>query len=178
MENKKHLKFLCIIWGIAIILGVFYFYLEINSKKIHHIELKKIENLDIKEGKTEKFSFYLLDNKNSLEIKEVEIPFYKNRKAKIKGIIKEVCSNLKEQGVLKREDIEIYNVYFVENTLYVDLSKEILDLKKDTKENVLGIYSIVNSLTNISGIKKVKILVESKEESGNFSKIYERNINL
>lgn len=179
MENKKHLKILCIIWGVAVILGLFYFYLESNSKKIHHIELKKMENLDIKEGKTEKFSFYLLNNnKNSLEIQELEIPFYKNRKAKIKGIIKEICIDLKEKNMIKREDVEVYNVYFVDDTLYIDLSKEILELKKDTKENILAIYSFVNSLTNMSGIRKVKILVESKEEGGTFSKIYERNINL
>lgn len=75
-------------------------------------------------------------------------------------------------------DVEISNIYIRDDVMYLDCSDDILKLKEPTRDNILAIYSLVNRITEMPNIKKVKILVNGKEETGNFSRMYLRKTNI
>ena len=62
--------------------------------------------------------------------------------------------------------------------LYIDVDANMLELKVENRKNLLAIYSIVNSVTEIGNIRRIKFLIDGKEEKGSFSKIYTRNTNI
>lgn len=60
---------------------------------------------------------------------------------------------------------------------YVDLSKEFLNKTTNVTDDVM-IYSIVNSLTNLTGINKVQILIDGAGDLALLEPLYERNLEL
>lgn len=60
---------------------------------------------------------------------------------------------------------------------YVDLSQEFLNKTTNITDDVM-IYSIVNSLTNLTGINKVRILIDGKSDLPLVADLYERNLEL
>ena len=62
-------------------------------------------------------------------------------------------------------NIKIYGVIKQDDSLVVDLSKEFVDFAGEMAE-ILGVASIVNTLTQFAEIKSVKILVEGNELIG------------
>lgn len=75
---------------------------------------------------------------------------------------------------------KINNVYLKENIVYIDFSKEFIDNHKGGKEEEKTINSIVNTLTELTEVKYVKILIDGKENmkfkdgNVNFSEKFER----
>ena len=174
--GKKFLVTVGIIWAIVIISGITYFQLEKSSQKINLVELEKKENLVFEEGKVEKIKFYLLSEKgDKLVVKEEEIPLYIKTKDKIKRITQVSIENLWNSKVLKTSQIEIENIFIKGDIAYIDIDANILELKPENRRNLLALYSIVNSITEIGNIRRVKFLVDGKEETGSFSKVYTRN---
>lgn len=86
--------------------------------------------------------------------------------------------NLWESKILKTSQIEIGNIFIKGDMLYIDVDANMLELKVENRKNLLAIYSIVNSVTEIGNIRKIKFLIDGKEETGSFSKIYTRNTNI
>lgn len=174
--GKKILMVVGVIWAIVVISGITYFQMEKSSQKINLVELEKKENLVVEEGKVEKIKFYLLsENGDNLVAKEQEIPLYIKTKDKIKRITQVSIENLWNSKVLKTSQIEIGNIFIKGDIAYIDIDANILELKPENRKNLLAIYSIVNSITEIGNIKRVKFLVDGKEETGSFSKVYTRN---
>lgn len=174
--RKKFLVVIGIIWTIVIISGIIYFQLEKSSQKINLVKLEKKENLVVEEGKVEKIKFYLLsETGDNLVVKEQEIPLYIKTKDKIKKITQMSIENLWNNKVLKTSQIEIGNIFIKDDIAYIDIDANILELKPENRKNLLAIYSIVNSITEIGNIRRVKFLVDGKEETGSFSKVYTRN---
>lgn len=60
---------------------------------------------------------------------------------------------------------------------YVDLSSDFLNKTTNVTDEVL-IYSLVNSLTNLTGINKVQIMIDGKSEEELVKNLYERNLEL
>lgn len=177
--GKKFLIVVEVIWAIVVISGITYFQMEKSSQKINLVELEKKENLVVEEGKVEKIKFYLLsENGDNLVAKEQEIPLYIKTKDKIKRITQVSIENLWNSKVLKTSQIEIGNIFIKGDIAYIDIDANILELKPENRKNLLAIYSIVNSITEIGNIKRVKFLVDGKEETGSFSKVYTRNTNI
>lgn len=177
--NKKLIIVVGIIWGIVLVSGVTFFQMKSSSKKINIIEIANKEQVATKEEKVEKINFYVVsENGNKLLRKEKEIPFYIKAKDKIRKIAQISIENLWESKILKTSQIEIGNIFIKGDTLYIDVDANMLELKAENRKNLLAIYSIVNSITEIGNIRKVKFLIDGKEEEGSFSKIYTRNTNI
>jgi acetate kinase len=177
--NKKLIAVVCIIWGIAIVSGVMFFQMRSSSKKINIIEITNKEKVVTEEGKVEKINFYVVsDNVDKLLRKEKEIPLYIKPKDKIRKIVQVSMENLWESKILKTSQIEIGNIFIKGDMLYIDVDANMLELKVENRKNLLAIYSIVNSVTEIGNIRKIKFLIDGKEETGSFSKIYTRNTNI
>ena len=177
--NKKLIAVVCIIWGIVIVSGVMFFQMRSSSKKINIIEITNKEKVVTEEGKVEKINFYVVsDNVDKLLRKEKEIPLYRKPKDKIRKIVQVSMENLWESKILKTSQIEIGNIFIKGDMLYIDVDANMLELKVENRKNLLAIYSIVNSVTEIGNIRKIKFLIDGKEETGSFSKIYTRNTNI
>lgn len=177
--NKKLVAVVCIIWGIVIVSGVMFFQMRSSSKKINIIEITNKEKVVTEEGKVEKINFYVVsDNVDKLLRKEKEIPLYIKPKDKIRKIVQVSMENLWESKILKTSQIEIGNIFIKGDMLYIDVDANMLELKVENRKNLLAIYSIVNSVTEIGNIRKIKFLIDGKEETGSFSKIYTRNTNI
>ena len=177
--NKKLIAVVCIIWGIVIVSGVMFFQMRSSSKKINIIEITNKEKVVTEEGKVEKINFYVVsDNVDKLSRKEKEIPLYIKPKDKIRKIVQVSMENLWESKILKTSQIEIGNIFIKGDMLYIDVDANMLELKVENRKNLLAIYSIVNSVTEIGNIRKIKFLIDGKEETGSFSKIYTRNTNI
>lgn len=177
--NKKLIAVVCIIWGIVVVSGVMFFQMRSSSKKINIIEITNKEKVVTEEGKVEKINFYVVsDNVDKLLRKEKEIPLYIKPKDKIRKIVQVSMENLWESKILKTSQIEIGNIFIKGDMLYIDVDANMLELKVENRKNLLAIYSIVNSVTEIGNIRKIKFLIDGKEETGSFSKIYTRNTNI
>jgi len=177
--NKKLIAVVCIIWGIVIVSGVMFFQMRSSSKKINIIEITNKEKVVTEEGKVEKINFYVVsDNVDKLLRKEKEIPLYIKPKDKIRKIVQVSMENLWESKILKTPQIEIGNIFIKGDMLYIDVDANMLELKVENRKNLLAIYSIVNSVTEIGNIRRIKFLIDGKEEKGSFSKIYTRNTNI
>ncbi len=177
--NKKLIAVVCIIWGIVIVSGVMFFQMRSSSKKINIIEITNKEKVVTEEGKVEKINFYVVsDNVDKLLRKEKEIPLYIKPKDKIRKIVQVSMENLWKSKILKTSQIEIGNIFIKGDMLYIDVDANMLELKVENRKNLLAIYSIVNSVTEIGNIRKIKFLIDGKEETGSFSKIYTRNTNI
>ncbi|WP_373076496.1 GerMN domain-containing protein [Fusobacterium mortiferum] len=177
--NKKLIAVVCIIWGIVIVSGVMFFQMRSSSKKINIIEITNKEKVVTEEGKVEKINFYVVsDNVDKLLRKEKEIPLYIKPKDKIRKIVQVSMENLWESKILKTSQIEIGNIFIKGDMLYIDVDANMLELKVENRKNLLAIYSIVNSVTEIGNIRRIKFLIDGKEETGSFSKIYTRNTNI
>lgn len=177
--NKKLIAVVCIIWGIVIVSGVMFFQMRSSSKKINIIEITNKEKVVTEEGKVEKINFYVVsDNVDKLLRKEKEIPLYIKPKDKIRKIVQVSMENLWESKILKTPQIEIGNIFIKRDMLYIDVDANMLELKVENRKNLLAIYSIVNSVTEIGNIRRIKFLIDGKEEKGSFSKIYTRNTNI
>lgn len=177
--NKKLIAVVCIIWGIVIVSGVIFFQMRSSSKKINIIEITNKEKVVTEEGKVEKINFYVVsDNVDKLLRKEKEIPLYIKPKDKIRKIVQVSMENLWESKILKTSQIEIGNIFIKGDMLYIDVDANMLELKVENRKNLLAIYSIVNSVTEIGNIRRIKFLIDGKEETGSFSKIYTRNTNI
>lgn len=177
--NKKLIAVVCIIWGIVIVSGVIFFQMRSSSKKINIIEITNKEKVVTEEGKVEKINFYVVsNNRDKLLRKEKEIPLYIKPKDKIRKIVQVSMENLWESKILKTSQIEIGNIFIKGDMLYIDVDANMLELKVENRKNLLAIYSIVNSVTEIGNIRKIKFLIDGKEETGSFSKIYTRNTNI
>ena len=171
--NKKLIAVVCIIWGIVIVSGVMFFQMRSSSKKINIIEITNKEKVVTEEGKVEKINFYVVsDNVDKLLRKEKEIPLYIKPKDKIRKIVQVSMENLWESKILKTSQIEIGNIFIKGDMLYIDVDANMLELKVENRKNLLAIYSIVNS------VRRIKFLIDGKEEKGSFSKIYTRNTNI
>jgi hypothetical protein len=178
VENKKTLVVLIIIWIIVALAGGTYYKLKNSTKVINQVELVKKARKLLETGKFESVKFYYPNgNFTELKTKDEDIPVYYKKRDKIEKIAERSFENLYLTKILTTPQIDVKNVYIAGDTVYIDCEPEIGALKEPTKKNILGIYSIVNSITEVPGINKVKILVDEKEQSGNFSRIYTRNMN-
>lgn len=177
--NKKILILAGIVWTLVLISGVTYYQLKKSSEVINVVELKeKQKNTEMGVVK-EKINFYIFSENDDKLIKEERtIEVYPRTRDRIRKIAELSFENLWRSKVIGTAQVEIRNIYIKGDMLYLDVDANVLELKSENRKNLLAIYSIVNSVTEIGNIRKVKILVDGKEETGSFSKVYTRNTNI
>lgn len=173
---KKKITVVAIIWIVVLVVGGVYFHMKKESEKINVINIAKKENPLIDEKKEENVTLYSVNEQRSELVTEKQtIPSYSNERDKIEKLVQLSCEKLWKAKLLSTPQIEINNIFIDGDMLYLDLDANILEMKGENRGNLLGIYSIVNSITEIGSIKRVKILVDGKEETGIFSNTYTRN---
>ena len=184
MKSKKIIIIFTVALMIVLIGGFFAIkYLKQKQEK----EAIKIEEYTPQEEISEEqlrqtiVSIYFI----SKETKELEP---EARLIDIKEIINDPCDKLvnlliegpknEKQERLIPENTKLLKSYMEQDCVTLDFSAEFLNYDKTnekTKENM--IYSIVETLTQLTEVNKVKILING-EQNTEFSEIYERKNNI
>lgn len=173
--NKKWVVALIGIWLIAAVCGVTYF----NIVKDESIKTIDTSGVNLEEKAKEKVTIYIpaADGRDLIK-REENIEESQSRRDKSFKVVAKVIEVLKNEGFLENKDITILNLYFSNDTAYIDLSSSSEEMDDNSRKNLLNIYSIVNSLTELGNARRVKILVNGKDGSKNLSKFYNRNTSI
>lgn len=177
--KSKSKKVLFIIWIIVIILAGLYYKMYQNSKVINTINITKKTKINKVQDKMESIKLYLPnENMRGLKTIEKEIPIVYKKRDKIDTVANVYFDELKDMNLLKGDNIDITNIYLVDGIVYLDCNEDLKELNVPNRTNILILYGLVDSLSQIKGIKGVKFLISHKEIKGNFSKIYTRDIDI
>ncbi len=158
-NKNSSIKIMSILWIITIFSGYLYFNSKDNTPKV----VFERENLKQKIEK-EKLYIYYPENDKIIN-KEIEVDKNTSKSLKIKRTLDETLNQLK---ILERipninEKIEVF-YYIVDNIIYLDFPEKLFDKVKSPKDELLIIYSIVNTMTNIDiNIDTVKILINGTD---------------
>lgn len=118
----------------------------------------------------EKIILYFANSNNKLVEEKRNIEANQNQSMEI-HIVEELIIGPKLDGNIKTvpSETKIRNIKTEDNICYVDLSSDFITKISGNKEQEnLAIYSIVNSLTNLSNVNKVQFLIDG--EKTNLSK--------
>lgn len=162
-----------ILWVIAGVLAFMYIQNKDLDGKIQHV-FKRTKKIDTQTN-LEKITIYkAASNPLKLVTEEAEIDKSRTEDEQIREVVGKVLG--------ENSPVKILGMYMNGSDLYLDLSKEFLDASKSPEEELYLIYSIVNSVTEIKSIKRVKILIAGQETNRSkysvLSKFYERNTSL
>ena len=173
--KKKWIGVLIGIWIVAAICGTAY------SNIVNDKGIKTITNneFNTEEKPKEKAVIYVpASDEKSLVKRDENIEESQSRRDKSVKVASKTIEILQNEGFLENKDITILNLYFSNDTAYIDLSSSAKELDDNSRKNLLNIYSIVNSLTELGNVSRVKILVNGKDGSKNLGKFYNRNTNI
>jgi len=105
----------------------------------------------------------------------------KNKEDILKDIIKQLITKLETVQILKKENLK-YEVYIKNRTIYLDLDSKVLSSANNPQEELLLIYSFINSLLTPGGADKVVLLINGvptdKVNFININKSYKLNSNI
>ncbi|WP_250277486.1 GerMN domain-containing protein [[Clostridium] colinum] len=113
----------------------------------------------------EKVILYFANNDNKLVAESRNIEFKQNKSMEW-HIVEELINGPKMQENIKTlpSETKIRNVKTEDSICYVDLTSDFINkLSNNEEQERLAIYSIVNSLTNLSNVNKVQILIEGEK---------------
>ena len=145
--------------------------IEQSERKIkYELEIKRTQK-PIPENFEEIIVYYPNETLSKMLISKEKIKEEKDLRDKLNNILEIIKEKTKDR-IYYTEDkklefmseyLEVENVYFDNETLYIDFN---MDFRRDfiTKEHELYFtYSIVNSFVGIDKIKKIKFLILGKE---------------
>lgn len=145
--------------------------IEQSERKIkYELEIKRTQK-PVPENFEEIIVYYPNETLNKMLISKEKIKEEKDLRDKLNNILEIIKEKTKDR-IYYTEDkklefmseyLEVENVYFDNETLYIDFN---MDFRRDfiTKEHELYFtYSIVNSFVGIDKIKKIKFLILGKE---------------
>lgn len=179
MSHKSKI-FLIILIVIAASTGLYSNKLNKKSETITPITTPTLEAIKATEITTPIFFPNLKQGKlNSEDI--VLSSNLTNKQDILKDIISQLIQKLEDKNILKKENFK-YEVYLKNRTLYLDLDSKILSSAKTPQEELLLIYSFVNSLLTPGGADNVVLLINGvptdKINFINISKSYKLNSNI
>lgn len=181
MKNKKHIILFIILFLIILIVGC------CTIKKLKSTQEETIEEYTPEEEISEEeeenrntiVTVYYLNKETKEIMPEARIvdvrDVVNNPYQKLLELLIEGPTSDKLEKTIPQNTI-ILGTSIEEDCVTINLSSGILEYEKtdNTKENM--IKSIVNTLTELTEVTKVKILVEGQENQ-EFSEIYERTTN-
>ena len=174
MKNKKIIIIFSTLLFVILIGG----YLGIKYTKENQ-ENKIEEYIPQKEITEEQFrqtivSLYFKNKENNTiesEVRLVDIrEILNNPYEKLINLLIEGPKNDKNERLIP-ENTKLLNTYIEKDCVVLDFSKEFLNYKKENEDYL--IESLVNTLTELSEVNKIKILIEG-EECDIFKQIYVR----
>jgi hypothetical protein len=170
MKDKKNL---IVLGGSIVFLLIssifFYKYVtmgdEIPIKKIiNHKNMQAITNIKIVKIYTPNDS---LDRLVSSDIEIVKEDFASEVKSIFNAICEQSNYQIKDEDrkyyPFMDSDITLLNSYLVGDKLYLNLSSNITKSIQTKEQELLIIYSLVNTYTSLEGINRVKILIDDVE---------------
>lgn len=148
------------LWCITIISGILYFNSSSNDAPKVVFERKST----IKESEKEKIYIFFPDGEK-LVSSELEVNKIENKNMLMRRTLDETIRRLKELDKIPNinEKVEVF-CYLIDNVVYLDLPEKLFDKVKSPKDELLLIYSFVNTMTNVdTNIKTVKILINGMD---------------
>lgn len=158
-ENLS-IKIMVGLWCITIISGILYFNSSSNDAPKVVFERKST----IKESEKEKIYIFFPDGEK-LVSSELEVNKIENKNILMRRTLDETIKKLKELDKIPNinEKVEVF-CYLIDNVVYLDLPEKLFDKVKSPKDELLLIYSFVNTMTNVdTNIKTVKILINGMD---------------
>jgi spore germination protein GerM len=138
-----------------------------EKEKTATIDVKKEEKKEEEKEKMMKITVYFTPWPNNGEylIKEVhEVPKTSGKAvAALEELIRGEPLDESLQSIIP-QDTQVLDITIENGLATVNFSREVLNANVGSIGEILGIYSIVNTLTEFSSIEKVKFLVEGSEE--------------
>lgn len=158
-ENLS-IKIMVGLWCITIISGILYFNSSSNDAPKVVFERKST----IKESEKEKIYIFFPEGEK-LVSSELEVNKIENKNMLMRRTLDETIRRLKELDKIPNinEKVEVF-CYLIDNVVYLDLPEKLFDKVKSPKDELLLIYSFVNTMTNVdTNIKTVKILINGMD---------------
>lgn len=148
------------LWCITIISGILYFNSSSNDAPKVVFERKST----IKESEKEKIYIFFPEGEK-LVSSELEVNKIESKNMLMRRTLDETIRRLKELDKIPNinEKVEVF-CYLIDNVVYLDLPEKLFDKVKSPKDELLLIYSFVNTMTNVdTNIKTVKILINGMD---------------
>ena len=158
-ENLS-IKIMVGLWCVTIISGILYFNSSSNDAPKVVFERKST----IKESEKEKIYIFFPEGEK-LVSSELEVNKIENKNMLMIRTLDETIRRLKELDKIPNinEKVEVF-CYLIDNVVYLDLPEKLFDKVKSPKDELLLIYSFVNTMTNVdTNIKTVKILINGMD---------------
>lgn len=158
-ENLS-IKIMVGLWCVTIISGILYFNSSSNDAPKVVFERKST----IKESEKEKIYIFFPEGEK-LVSSELEVNKIENKNILMRRTLDETIKKLKELDKIPNinEKVEVF-CYLIDNVVYLDLPEKLFDKVKSPKDELLLIYSFVNTMTNVdTNIKTVKILINGMD---------------
>lgn len=191
--NKKNIA-LGFLGAVLLTTGIAYYLVVGRYYKIPPKVIFEKPHLE-KELKKEKFTLYIPDeNLEKLQLKEKEVELDDQSYDEIDIIFELLKSEMDYEFIYKSKSgdkleapfldggVKLLNIYRDGNDIYLNFNYKFKENMKTSGQELLIVYSIVNSITQSSDYKRVKILVNNKEiDKLNFyrlSKFYEKNLEI
>ncbi|MGL6120879.1 MAG: GerMN domain-containing protein, partial [Fusobacteriaceae bacterium] len=109
-----------------------------------------------------------------LNMSEEEFSYTENKNEITKGIVEKIVISLQNNKMIL-DNRQLKNIFLKEDEIYLNFSNW---KEKDEQKNLYIIYAITNSLVDVLGQKKIKILIDGEETKGVFKEYYEKNLNI
>lgn len=165
--NKKKVLIIGIIILFLVLAGVWYFFIYNPSEKSAVNEIVPEEEISEEQMRQTIVSLYFYNPETKSLMPEGRLIDVKdlldNPYQKLIGLLIEGPQN---QSLTKTipDGTKVNKIELKGDILYVDLSKEFIDNHKGgVDEEKASIYSIVNTMTNLTEVNGVKILIEGEE---------------
>ena len=158
-ENLS-IKIMVGLWCVTIISGILYFNSSSNDAPKVVFERKST----IKESEKQKIYIFFPDGEK-LVSSELEVNKIESKNILMRRTLDETIKKLKELDKISNinEKVEVF-CYLIDNVVYLDLPEKLFDKVKSPKDELLLIYSFVNTMTNVdTNIKTVKILINGMD---------------
>lgn len=179
MSNKLKI-FLVILASITVATGIYSNRLNKKSEIVTSISTPTVESIK----KTEITTLIFFPDFKVGKLSSQDIVLSSNLINKediLKDIISQLILKLEEKQILKKESLK-YEVYLKNRTIYLDLDSKVLASAKNPQEELLLIYSFVNSLLTPGGADTVVLLINGaptdKVNFININKSYKLNSNI
>lgn len=152
------------------IFGMILFITALSIYRLNRDDNQKNSNLNMEiapvlEKKVELVTLYFPDKGRQYLVREnrvIEQTIEKKEELILKELIKGPVSDQNAPSI--PSGVKINAIIYKEDTIYIDLSKELkTEMDFSGNSEILTIYSIVNSLTELKTVKNVKIMIDGEE---------------
>jgi len=157
---------LILLSGLLALLFHVYFRPETLGLKVQKYGMISNVGFDIGKENLERVNLYFSDEKcEFLKLEEREIKKCDSVEERAEAIINEIVSGPKQNGHYRTlpKGTSVRGIYTLGTTLVVDFSRELFQkMPGGISQELITIYSVVDSLHQLSGVKSILFLVDGK----------------